>query len=182
LAWDIETGPLEANHEDGALLNPETARVAAIGYHEPTHGRYVIAYDKDESAVLRQFWDLFRTSNAAGFKMIGFNIFGFDLPFLIRRSWFHSVAVPKNIMSSGGRYWCDTFVDLMVQWRCGSYREFIGLDALSRFLGVGAKNGNGELFYRLWDTDRKAAISYLRNDVEITFRCAEKMGFGSIRE
>jgi hypothetical protein len=67
----------------------------------------------------------------------------------------------------------------MVVWKCGSYREFISLDALARFLKVGEKNGNGALFYRLWETDNKAAIEYLSNDVLLTFRCARQMGIVS---
>src|SRR6185437_5605589 len=129
-----------------------------------------------EQALLRQFWDAFRLMNAAGFKMVGFNCCGFDLPFLVRRSWGCGVSVPRNIMSLGGRYWCDTFIDLMVVWKCGAYREFIALDALARFLKVGQKNGKGDLFYRMWETDRQAALDYLSNDVQITFSCARKMG------
>lgn len=174
--FDIETAPQSPDHEDGALLNPETARVAAIGYYDTDKGRYIIITDDDEAAILRQFWDVFRVVNAAGFKMIGFNNCGFDLPFMIRRSWQLCVPVPRNLMSLGGRYWCDTFIDLMIVWRCGSYREFISLDALARFLGVGAKNGTGALFYRLWQTDMAEAIEYLVNDLRITHNCAIHMG------
>jgi hypothetical protein len=179
VAFDIETGPLGADHEDGALLKPETARVAAIGYYDPSGERHIISYDPDERAMLRQFWDCFRLVNAAGFKLIGFNIHGFDLPFLVRRSWGLGLAPPKNIMTLGGRYWCDTFVDLMAAWKCGLYRDFISLDALSRFLCVGEKNGNGALFYRLWEVDREAAIEYLMNDCTLAYRCAERMGYVS---
>jgi hypothetical protein len=179
VAFDIETAPLYADHEDGALLNPETARVAAIGYYDPDCDRYIITHDNDEKAMLCQFWDVFRLVHAAGFKLLGFNICGFDLPFMVRRSWCHGVVPPKNMMTLGGRYWCDTFVDLMAFWKCGSYRDFISLDSLARFLAIGEKNGSGALFYREWETDRKHAIEYLVNDVRLTYRCAHKMGLVS---
>ncbi len=175
VAFDIETGPAKPGMEDAALLDAATARIAAIGYYQPSQDRYLLAYDKDEAAVLRQFWDVFLSVNSVGAKLVGFNIFGFDLPFIMRRSWFHGIAVPRNTMTLGGRYFADTFVDLMAQWKCGSYREFISLDALARFLGVGEKTGTGEQFYRLWDKDRQAAIDYLVNDVRITHGCAQKM-------
>ena len=79
-------------------------------------------------------------------------------------------------MSSGGRDWGETFIDLMIVWRCGSWKEFISLDSLSRYLGVGEKTGSGELFYRLWNTNRQAAVDYLVNDVKITLACANRMG------
>jgi hypothetical protein len=80
-------------------------------------------------------------------------------------------------MTFGGRYWADTFVDLMYAWRCGSFKDFISLDALSRYLGAGQKVGSGEKFWKLWQTDQKAAVEYLCNDVLLPARCAENMGY-----
>jgi hypothetical protein len=108
--------------------------------------------------------------------LIGFNTQGFDLPFVIRRSWHHGITVPKTVMTSG-RYWSDTLVDLMIAWRCGGYKDFISLDNLAKFLNVGQKNGNGELFHVLWNQDRDAAVAYLTNDVRLCADCAAKMGF-----
>jgi hypothetical protein len=173
-AFDIETGPLQKGG-DGSLLDPQSARVAAIGYYEPAKARFSIACDPDEAAMLRQFWGVFTSMHAAGRKLFGFNTHGFDLPFLIRRSWHHSVPVPHNIMASG-RYWADTLVDLMILWRCGGYKDYISLHNLSQFLAVGAKNGNGEHFHLLWGKDRQAAIDYLTNDVRLVVDCARKMG------
>jgi hypothetical protein len=144
----------------------------------PSKGRCFISYDPVESSMLSQFWETYMSVNKYGSKMIGFNCFNFDLPFLVRRSWHHGVCVPKSAANSG-RYWSwsDTFVDLMQAWKCGSYKEYISLDKLSRFLDVGGKTGSGELFYKLWEKDRPAAIEYLCNDVRITHGCAVKMGF-----
>src|SRR5216684_9091153 len=77
VAYDIETGPLSSDAEDGTLLSPETARVSAIGYLDAVQQRCVISYDPNEPAMLRQFWDVFRAQQSAGLKMIGFNSAGF---------------------------------------------------------------------------------------------------------
>ena len=99
-----------------------------------------------------------------------------DLPFITKRSWHHGLVIPKNITGFGGHS-CDTFIDLMVtSGQYGAYKEYIGLDALARFLGVGEKTGSGERFYKLWETDGETAIDYLVNDVRITAGCAKKMG------
>jgi hypothetical protein len=176
-AFDIETGPLQSSEGD-SLLSAETARVVAIGYYDPATKNILICYDADEAAMLRQFWAAFGSLQSRGAKFLGFNILGFDLPFLMRRSWHHGVAVPKTLMS-GGRYWSDTFVDLMIAWRCGGYKDFISLDSLAKFLGVGAKNGNGEMFYLEWQRNRQAAIEYLTNDVKLVIDCAQRMHFCS---
>ena len=173
-AFDIETGP--SGKGEGSLLDPLESRVVAIGYYEVCRDVYLIAYDLDEAAMLRQFWGAFLSLHGAGAKLLGFNTQGFDLPFLIRRSWHHGVDVPRVVLSNG-KYWPDTVVDLMIAWRCGGYKDFISLDNLAKFLGVGAKNGDGELFYLKWNQDRDAAIAYLANDVRLCADCAAKMGF-----
>jgi hypothetical protein len=175
VAWDIETMPLRSDADDGSLLSAQTARIMTIGYYQPRKDRYVIVYDQDEEAVLRQFWDIFLSLNGSGAKMVGFNIFGFDLPFILKRSWCHGVMVPTNIWSYGNKF-CETFVDLMFAWKCGSFKDFISLDSLARFLGVGEKVGSGEKFWKLWQTNQGAALEYLLNDVCITHKCAAKMG------
>ncbi len=175
ITFDIETMPLRSDADDGSLLDPQTARVMTIGYCQPAKDRYIVVYDKDEAAVLAQFWDIFLQMNGAGLRMVGFNIHGFDLPFILKRSWYHGIPVPSNIWSYGSKF-CSTFVDLMVAWKCGGFKDFISLHALSQFLQVGEKVGSGEKFWRLWQTDQGAALEYLLNDVAITQKCAAKMG------
>jgi hypothetical protein len=176
ITFDIETAPLKIDAEAAALRDPLTSRVAAIGYYEPHEARYLIAYDEDEGGMLRQFWECFLCAQAAGIKMVGFNSFAFDLPFIVRRSWGNGVRVPSNIMTYGGRYWNECFIDLMQAWKCGEWKCFISLDALSRFLGVGQKIGDGIFFHQMWVTNRDEAIAYLSNDVLITALCGQKMG------
>jgi hypothetical protein len=106
--------------------------------------------------------------------LIGFNIFNFDLPFLIRRSWKHRVPVPFGLRR--GRYWNDRFVDLRECWQLGDRQARGSLDSIARHLGVGAKNGEGKAFAELWQTDRQQAEAYLRNDVELTAKVAHALG------
>jgi hypothetical protein len=178
VAFDIETSPAKPDIEEASLIDAQVARVASIGYYVPHLGRCFISYDPAEADMLRQFWQAYVSVASHGAKMIGFNIFGFDLPFLIRRSWHHGVCVPRSAASNGRFWsWSDTFVDLMAAWKCGSYKDYISLDKLARFLGIGEKCGSGTMFYRLWDTDRQAAITYLVNDCKMTHGCAVRMGF-----
>jgi len=106
--------------------------------------------------------------------LIGFNICNFDLPFLYRRSWKHRIAVPFGIRR--GRYWSDQVVDLRDAWQLGDRQARGSLDSIARHLGVGAKNGDGKAFAELWQSDRKSAEAYLRNDIELTAKVADVLG------
>ena len=174
----------------GAALSPLTGRVVAIGYKSDREevvvglGRKKKAEDGlvdiDEALVLGDFWRRVENARREARSMVGHNIFGFDLPFLLRRSWKNDVAVPEGVLS-GGRYWDKCFVDTMQQWCCGAYGERVSLDNLAKFFGVGGKPDGitGADFARLWfgtKEERVAADGYLRNDLQMTYAVAQCMG------
>jgi len=179
----------EANHRrdffDKAALDPLTGRVVAIGVmvfdargeEGPLFGQkapsYIIGHD-DEARSLREFWAAVRGEMGRLHPVVGFNICNFDLPFLIRRSWKHRVTVPFGIRR--GRYWGDQVIDLRDCWQCGDRQARGSLDTIARHLGVGAKNGDGKAFAELWQSDRKQAEAYLRNDLELTAKVADALG------
>ena len=186
----------EANHRrdffDRAALDPLTGRVLAVGllkltYHSPhprplspsdaereKSGEFVVIGDDDEKKTLDAFWDAVRGEMGRIHLLVGFNSNSFDLPFLIRRSWKHRVPVPHGIRR--GRYWSDQCVDLREIWQTGDRMAKGSLDAIAKHLGVGAKNGNGADFAKLWRSDRAKAVEYLRNDVLLTAKVAEVLG------
>jgi len=179
----------EANHRrdfiDKAALDPLTGRVVAVGVMAldasgeagPSFargGRFFIIGHDDEAQTLREFWELTCGDMGRMNPMIGFNIFGFDLPFLFRRSWKHRVPIPLGLRR--GRYWSDQVIDLRDCWQLGDRQARGSLDAVAKHLGVGAKTGDGKAFAELWRSDRKQAEAYLRNDVELTAKVAEALG------
>jgi hypothetical protein len=103
------------------------------------------------------------------------------MPFIIQRSFFLGIPVPAGIMQ--GRYFTPRFIDLMVNFTCGVYGAFQGLDTVARFLQVGGKDPEnpceGKIaheFFRSTDpTKRLKGFEYLHNDLIITRRVAERM-------
>ncbi len=157
---------------DRAALSAVTGRVLAIGYL--VDGNYYTFASGDEAEDIAAYWDLITDHGAITSRIIGFNSNGFDLPFLVRRSWKLGVRIPPTLFR--GRYPNDCFVDLMDIWKCGNRDQSISLDDLAKYLGVGAKNGSGKEFAELWETDRATALAYLENDLRLTEKCAERLG------
>jgi hypothetical protein len=168
-----------------AALSPLTGRVAMIGLLLP--GRKIadialldpVALDNPGSAniqelnMLEWFWSAAVQQLQLGEPMVGFNSHRFDVPFLVRRSWALGVTVPGQALQ---RLAPPAWVDLMLEFTRNAAGEFVGLDTVARFLGVGAKNGNGLEVARLLREDRDAAINYLENDLLLTAAIAERMG------
>lgn len=174
-----------------AALDPTTGRVVAVGYQSADTGKVAISDGKgDESTILTEFWAKYlkcRQQPGSPRKMVGCNIFGFDLPFLIRRSWMLGVDVPASVVVNR-RYFDQLFVDLREVWLLGQKWGDCEskLDTMARALGVGSKsNGEGVNgctgadFARLWGgtaAERELAIAYLKNDLELTAGVAKRLG------
>lgn len=163
-----------------AALSATTARVLVIGYYSVEKDKVVIDDGKgDESKLIVNFWRQYQTCRAAPKKLVGLNIFDFDLPFLVRRSWIHGIDVPATLMKDD-RYWdTNTLVDLRKRWLCGQQWNACpsNFDAIAKALGTTGKNGqSGADFARLWHEDRNAAIEYLSQDLKQPAVWAARMG------
>lgn len=164
-----------------AALSPLTGQVLAIGYLASGAPSVLDVVGNEngftESLVIEHFWLRCRKAIDDNERLIGHNIFGFDLPFLLRRSWILGIEVPDGVIH--GRHLSDRlFRDTMQIWGCGTRDSFVSLDTLVKAFGVGGKpeGVHGGMFAGLLETDRKAALDYLRNDLEMTAAVAAKMG------
>lgn len=173
---------------DKAPLSPVTGRVVAIGCWSAAKGSTLIIGEPPETfpeqEILATFWRLYRSMRQSQRKMVGLNIAGFDLPFLVRRSWILGVDVPTTVRN--GRWWDQLFVDLRDEWllgqRWGDCES--SLDHIAKALGIGSKADaegcDGATFGKLWLSgnaeDRAKARGYLVNDLELTRKAAERIG------
>lgn len=156
-----------------AALSPVTGRVLAIGV-KTSSGSEIFC--DDEKTALVAFWAKVVEFGRARVQLAGFNCYRFDLPFLVRRSWLHGVAVPDGVQDARGYFNRIHFADLYEAWQCGDKGASISLDSLAKYLGVGAKTGEGAHFAALWATERKLALAYLENDLALTEGVARRLG------
>jgi hypothetical protein len=163
-----------AKHIDRAALSAVTGRVLMIAVLKDGVGKALYEESDNEAWILGAWWNAATANQRAGHRFIGFNIFHFDLPFLIRRSWKLGVDVPSWVRS--GRYWSESFVDLLDNYQMGNRQEFISLDAFDRYLGGAGKTDTGAGFWERWQKDREVAIAYAMNDVAIVERIARRLG------
>lgn len=170
-----------------AALSAITGRVVAVGIYicgdgvDEQDSQAIIDCDGDrESEGLEEFWVEVSDALYAGVSIAGWNIYGFDLPFLVRRSWMLDVAVPEGLRK--GRYWSEQLIDLMQVWGFHG-REYTKLDVAAKALGLKGKVTEaagtevcGADFHRLWRENRKAAEEYLNQDVRLCVQIANCMG------
>jgi len=161
-----------------AALDATTGQILAIGVFDAREeGVERIQYlTGDEAEIIRAFSQIVMHCGGSGWPLIGWNIFGFDLPFIMRRAWILRVALPDWIRV--GRYWDRSFVDAMEVWTCGNREDRVSLDLAAASLGVGRKSGSGAHFASLWngsEEERAHALEYLENDLRLTKAVAERI-------
>jgi DNA polymerase elongation subunit (family B) len=163
-----------ADKLDKAALNAETGRVVTIGYlraDAPDEDAVLDDADFDEVRLLRRFWNSYKRVYRERGRFVGWNSNGFDLPYLVKRSWILGVEVPSTIYK--GKWISDTWLDLMAVWTCHGFKQWTKLDVCARVLGLGNKTDqecSGAEFAR-WYRDPKLhdqAVNYGKLDLTLT--------------
>ncbi len=157
---------------DRAALSPMTGRVICIGIRDLDDSFVCMDGGGDEAELLRQWTAL--VQQYKGEQFVGFNIHGFDLPFLMRRSW--RLGVKPCFRPGVDLRRLSDWTDLRTVWQMGDKQAEGSLDSIAKFFGIGEKGGSGKDFAGLWESDRDAAMEYLRNDIRLTHAIGEKMG------
>ena len=98
-------------------------------------------------------------------KIVGHNIKGFDLPYMIRSTMQNRAKGKHYLTPARGKFWPDLFHCTMEFEAAGEYGFRISLDDLAKQYGFDGKNGNGKLFYTYSRAEQEA---YLENDLLVT--------------
>lgn len=182
--FEFEAANHKATWLEKAALSPITGRCLLIGIR--VGDGKIFLDNADEAEMLGTFWSSVEDWLDRKLPIIGHNSNGFDLPFVVRRSWQLGVPVPREVRQ--GCYWNPLFMDTMEVWNCGA-RDFVKLNLLGQFFGVGQKTEGvaGKDFSKLWfgtmdpatwgtpEQQRAKAIEYNGQDLDLTAAVAVKM-------
>ena len=187
VAENIETARTEAwqTFRDRAALSPLTGRVLAVGWWNSdtpdSYADYILEEKESvfEQEVIEHFLSLADAVLSDGGSLVGHNIVGFDLPFLLRRGLKFGIRPPKSITNALAHYRPTNLIDTMREWQFGNRTEgFVKLDHLAAFFGTRRKTGDGVDFHKKFlgtPDEREEALAYLENDVEMTAQIARAM-------
>ena len=176
---------------DKAALDPTQGQVCCIGWQasdvaachmhlDPARGFH------PDSEILCNFWDIVAAvyhMDRGNFRLVGHNIAGFDLPYLVRRSWILGVTVPVFILSEMNGYRSAMIVDTMRLWGFGDRNEFITLDKLATLLGIPTQEGgvDGAGVGEAWasgEAGQQQVVAHCLSDVRITGAIYERLTGG----
>ena len=173
--WQEEKKPVELDkkYRDTALKG-HLGRILCIGYLKETpQGTSEGVIAGEEPELLREFWGMAKDADL----FVGFNIFEFDLKFIIQRSVIHGIKPSREL--SFARYRNEPIFDVMEEWGLWG-RDNIRLDVLCKALGVESPKGDleGSKVYDYYLEGRQQEIyEYCLKDVRATRQIYMKMNF-----
>lgn len=168
----------DAKKLSGAGLDPDLCEIVAIGWWAEGQEPRVVTREQDsERDLLDGFW-----LHTAGFRMVGFNCLGFDLPVLLRRSLYLGIVPPAFQLN---RYRHPQVTDLMMELtydglidahKLAFYRKRLALD-------VPEDPHTGSDIARLYTEGNWPAIAHhVRTDVMVTAQLAARLGYFRLPE
>lgn len=161
-------------------LDPDLCRVIAVGLwsqDDPDASVWALDEDnQDEAAIIDHAWRAIRQAQA----VIGFNILGFDLPVLIRRSQYLGIPTP-NINLDRYR---TPHVDLMERLSFNGKLRYRGLDFYCKRFGIDVPDRySGQQIAELVAAEDWAGIvQHCQADVRKTHALAQRLGFMPTRQ
>ncbi len=200
---DIETLPIEdsafgqVQNTNGktddllkTALSGDFGRILCIGYSDEQSGGSPMAgvlgwnaeaerFDLDEARMLTEFWNLMRGFNPARDRIVGHNIFDFDLRFILKRSRRYGIKPSVNL--SFARYRSQPIYDLMCEWECWAFGAKVSLDRLAQIFSLPTSKSdgvNGSKVFELFEQGRHQEIrDYCLRDVKLTRAIYRRMTF-----
>lgn len=195
--YDLAVVQLEAEHWAGqrqaACKDARLGQVLAIGYLSLSRDKVILAHSsdlEDERQMLTDFWEMYKQARGKS-RLVGHFIFGFDLPYLLRRSWLQGVPVPDSVLSDRCYFDDRTFIDTHKRWQAGTRDGGGKLGQLAVAMGLQGKPDasveidgeevavEGKNFWRLYAAGGQVqaiALEYLENDLRMTAEVALRLG------
>lgn len=127
----------------------------------------------EEEWVIREFFEALEPYHAE--TLVGHNIAGFDLPFLLKRAVILGIPLPPaHKMPRDPKPWGSEVFDTMTAW-AGS-RDRISLDRLCGALGFHGKDGfDGSMVAEAWAAgEHRKIVEYCRDDVDLVRRVHQR--------
>ncbi len=183
------SAPTDENHLKTAL-NGDFGRLLCIGFiDEFPRGeieRGVIGWDArqgafhcDERIILTEFWRRMKTFRPNIDRIVGHNIYDFDLKFILKRSVIHGVRPTVDL--SFARYRNQPIYDTMCEWERWSFSSRVSLDTLARALSLESSKQDGvsgsQIFNLYQSGEHRKIHDYCLKDVELTRAIYKRMVF-----
>ena len=190
-SWINETStPEEAYFRYAPIASPYGKIVCiSFGYfHEKSEEGYTInsISNVNEEQLMKEIQSLFVKVSKKHLVLSGFNINGFDIPFIVHKLNKYNIVVPNVLKIYGKKPWEIHSFDLFNEYKSNysTYKFMPSFDEVCYELGVPSPKNTidgSKVHTTFWDDDDLPTIvDYCEGDVYSNMLVAEKMLLGEI--
>lgn len=172
---DYDVAKLQEKYEDRLPFYPEYNQILTICVgRQSADGHVVKALEGDERSQITEFLRLAEEWHT----FVGFNIRGFDLPFIIKRAIHHGMHIPTELKTWGKKpREIDNIIDLYDVYKLMGYQS-AGLGPVCEFLGLKSPKDHdidGSQVQAYYDAGKtQDIIDYCIRDVHATIDVYKK--------
>lgn len=153
-----------------AALDADFGEIIALGFTEDESG-VIVSWVMDDNCtecdLIKQFWKLYKDHRG---HSCGYNIIGFDLPYLMRRSF--ALGIKPSIIPNLAKFRTSPTLDLMMVLY--NWTGFKGLKFVAKRYGIPSEleGFDGSM---VKDMDSTTLGVYVQNDVRMVYHLYNKM-------
>jgi hypothetical protein len=151
----------------------------SMAYYKKDGSLTISSLTQPEEQLIKEAQKIFMQVDKLGLKLCGYNIKGFDMPWLFKKMCMYGLEIPKCISSFEKKPWEINVLDIADVWKGSSY-EMTTFDEVAYSLGVpspkdGAVNGSKVHDFYWNKKDLPAIATYCEKDVMTLVEICKKL-------
>ncbi len=163
-----------------AAIFPEFGRIVCITIgqikfdedNNPLDFKMRSFYGQDEKQIMEEFIStLFAVfSKAPALRLVGFNIKGFDIPYICKKAMKYGIQIPRQLHLQNVKPWDNCLLDLSDVWKFGGWNG-AKLGVVCHELNIPSPKeelAGGEVSQTFWRGDLDLIMEYCERDVLAT--------------
>lgn len=176
---------VENEYIDKSALLPEYGKIVCISFGYFTNDKFTLkSFIGDEKEILNNSKVVFNNAYKNAFRICGYNIKQFDIPYINKRMLKLNIDVPFNISfikveGNAKKTWDYDAVDLFEIWQATNFGGGATFDEVCYHLNVESPKtelSGDKVYETFWIKNDIAKIArYCESDVKSTMFCAEKI-------
>lgn len=155
----------------------------SMGYFKNDGSLIINSITSPEEELIKEAQKVFNQIDNLGMTLCGYNIKGFDIPWLFKKMTQYEIDVPMCLNTFGKKPWEINVLDLMEVWKSSGF-EFSNMDEVAYVLGIpspkkGEVNGS-QLHSFYWENINnpeklKEIAIYCEKDIVTTVEISNKL-------
>jgi predicted PolB exonuclease-like 3'-5' exonuclease len=180
MGWDSKYENVETAYLETAGIISTWGRICCIsfGYIDNNGDKQIRSfYGEDEREIVNNFNELLKKIETKSFKLSGFRIVYFDIPYLLHKLHKWGIKPANIIYLYDKKPWDVRIVDIADDWK-GKFAWAFSFDEVAYELGISSpkENMNGSEVHKYYHEGRLEDIKkYCEMDVDASIEVAKKI-------